>query len=112
MTEAQAQTQELTRRLFTYRRNSDVLTSGKTVHYAPKDATYVLSRYTEDQSVSLFINKGGNESQLALSDYQELDLTPGLEVRDVINGRIIELSETLSIPSRSFLLIEYRRHEY
>jgi neopullulanase len=111
LTEAQVQTQELTRRLFTYRRNSGVLTSGKTVHYAPKNATYVLSRYNEDQAVTLIVNKGENDSELALTDYQELGLSPEVEVRDVISGRIIELSETLSIPSRSFLLIEHRRHE-
>lgn len=112
LTEAQIQTQELTRRLFTYRRNSEVLISGNTLHFAPKDATYVLSRYKEDQSVSLFINKGVTDSQLALSNYQELGLIPGLEVRDVINGRTLELSESLSIPSRSFLLIEHKRHEH
>jgi len=98
--------QDLTRKLFTFRKNSAVLTEGNTLHFAPMEGVYVLSRYTSDKRVTLFINKAERSVDLDLNAYHELSLQKGQTAVDVIDNKTFTVSETIHLAPRSFLLIE------
>ena len=76
------------------------------MHYAPADGVYVLSRYTSNKRVTLFINKAATTSELSLEDYEELSLRPGQSLYDIVNETHFKASTHLPLAPRSFLLIE------
>ena len=106
LTPTQLEVQDLTQKLFTFRKNSAVLTEGNTLHFAPMEGVYVLSRYTSDKRVTLFINKAERSVDLDLNAYHELSLQKGQTAVDVIDNKTFTVSETILLAPRSFLLIE------
>lgn len=106
LTHEQLEVQTLTRKLFRYRKKSRELSEGRTLHYAPADGVYVLSRYTHNKRVTLFINKAATKSELSLKDYEELSLRPGQSLYDIVDETHFKASTHLPLAPRSFLLIE------
>ena len=106
LNQEQLEVQTLTRKLFSYRKKSSEISSGRTLHYAPADGVYVLSRYTPNKRVTLFINKVATKSELSLEDYEELSLRPGQSLYDIVNETHFKASTHLQLAPRSFLLIE------
>lgn len=112
LTQEQLEVQTLTRKLFNYRKKSSELADGRTLHYAPAEGVYVLSRYTSNKRVTLFINKAATTSELSLEDYEELSLRPGQSLYDIVNETHFKASTHFQLAPRSFLLIESSDENY
>ena len=106
LTAQQKTTQTLFAKLFRFRRQSEAMKVGKTIHYAPSDGVYVISRSVENEKLVLFLNKNEEDRVIDLEDYKELR---GFDrYYDPINEIESPKSKFLKIKSRSFLLIQLK----
>ncbi len=106
LTAQQKTTQTIFAKLFRFRRQSEAMKVGKTLHYAPSDGVYVISRSVENEKLVLFLNKNEEDRVIDLEDYKELR---GFDrYYDPINEIESPKSEFLKIKSRSFLLIQLK----
>jgi glycosidase len=106
LTSEQMATQTLFAKLFQLRSRSEAMRFGETLHYAPNDGVYVISRFAENEKLVLFLNKNEEDRQIDLSYYKELQ---GYDrYYDPINEVESSTSKLVKIRSRSFLLIQMK----
>ena len=106
LTAEQKATQTLFAQLFQFRSRSEAMRFGGTLHYAPNDGVYAISRFFENEKLVLFLNKNEEDRQIDLSDYKELQ---GYDrYYDPINEVESSISELISVQPRSFLLIQLK----
>ncbi len=106
LTAEQRATQNLFTKLFQFRNRSEAMRFGETLHYAPNDGVYVISRFFENEKLVLFLNKNEEDRQIDLSDYKELQ---GYDrYYDPINEVESSISELIRVQPRSFLLIQLK----
>jgi len=106
LTADQKATQTLFAKLFQFRSRSEAMRFGETLHYAPNDGVYAISRFFENEKLVLFLNKNEEDRQIDLSDYKELQ---GYDrYYDPINEVESSISELISVQPRSFLLIQLK----
>ncbi len=106
LTSEQKATQTLFAKLFQLRSRSEAMRFGETLHYAPNDGVYVISRFAENEKLVLFLNKNEEDRQIDLSYYKELQ---GYDrYYDPINEIESSTSKLVKIRSRSFLLIQMK----
>ena len=106
LTSEQKATQTLFAKLFQLRSQSEAMRFGETLHYAPNDGVYVISRFVENEKLVLFLNKNEEDRQIDLSNYEELQ---GYDrYYDPINEVESSTSKLVKIRSRSFLLIQIK----
>ncbi len=106
LTAEQKATQALFAQLFQLRSRSEAMRFGETLHYAPNDGVYVISRFVENEKLVLFLNKKEEDRQIDLSDYKELE---GYDrYYDPINKVESSTSKLIRMQPRSFLLIQMK----
>mgnify|MGYP003324369218 FL=1 len=106
LTPEQKSTQVLFAQLFQFRNRSEAMRFGETLHYAPNDGVYVISRFFESEKLVLFLNKNEEDRQIDLSDYKELQ---GYDrYYDPISEVESSISELIRVQPRSFLLIQLK----
>ena len=106
LTAQQEATQTLFAKLYLFRNQSEAMKYGETLHYAPNDGIYVISRFVENEKLTLFLNKNEEDRQINLQDYKELQ---GYDrYYDPINEVESLTSKLIRIKPRSFLLIQMK----
>ena len=106
LTPEQKATQTIFAQLFQLRNRSEAMRFGETLHYAPNDGVYVISRFFESEKLVLFLNKNEEDRQIDLSDYKELQ---GYDrYYDPISEVESSISELIRVQPRSFLLIQLK----
>ena len=99
--------QEYLRTLLQWRRDKEVIHSGKVTHFRPEDGSYIYFRHNEETSVMVVLNKNKEATSLKLDRFQER-LAGYSEGVDVITGEVVMLGSSLDLPSRSALVLELR----
>lgn len=93
------------KQIFNWRKTSDVIHSGKTLHFVPYDNFYVYFRYTEEGSVMVLVNA----SQIGV-DVDWNRFSEGLEKFsggvDIVTGKRVKLREKLTVNGLSSMIIE------
>lgn len=74
LTPEQKDMQQFVKKLLNYRKKSEALTKGKTIHFAPENGIYVLSRNAGEETVVVILNKNREEINLGLNRFKELGL--------------------------------------
>ena len=96
------------RKLFRWRKDKEVIHSGKTVHFLPKDNTYGYFRYNDTDVVFVFINNSVKEQKVPWTRYKEI--SAGLKAgRDVLTGKEVTITDDTVVPPLSTLVVEYKR---
>ncbi len=107
LSDEQKEMQAFVRKLFSFRKETNVLHKGETIHFAPREGVYVLGRFSGPKMVLLALNKNGEEATLDLDGYyKELQLT-GREGKDVFSGESLTVGSTLTIPANGLRLISF-----
>lgn len=92
--------------LLNWRKNKPVIHFGKMMHYVPEDECYVYFRYNAEAKVMVVVNNAEAESKtLRLGRFAEM-LEGITEGTDVISGRRIELTDTLTLPAKTSMVLE------
>ncbi|MEM9678950.1 MAG: cyclomaltodextrinase C-terminal domain-containing protein [Bacteroidota bacterium] len=85
LTDDQKGMQSFLKALLNYRKTSDAIHDGNTVHFAPQEGTYVLFRANDEETVVHIINKNDEPITLDLKRFEEVGLN-GKTVKNIITG--------------------------
>ena len=96
------------RTLFRWRKGKEVIHSGKTLHFIPENNTYGYFRYNGKDVVFVFVNNSEQEQSLPWTRFGEMSAGLG-EGRDVITGKMVNLSDETKVPALSTLIVEFQR---
>jgi glycosidase len=88
LTEAQKDMQSFVRKVLNYRKNSNAIHTGKTMHFAPFKGTYFLFRMLGDEVVVHIMNKNDSKVTIDLNRFKEIGLE-GKTVRNIISGEAL-----------------------
>ena len=92
-------------RLFQWRKGSDAVQNGKTRHFLTRDNTYAYFRYTDKDTVFVFLNNSAEGKVIPWSNYAEIasGLTTGT---NVITGETVS-PEGYVVPAHSSLVVDF-----
>lgn len=92
-------------RLFQWRKSSDAVQNGETKHFLTRDNTYAYFRYTENDTVFVYLNNSSEDKLIPWSNYAEIasGLTTGT---DVITGQTV-CPEGYVVPAHSSLVVDF-----
>ena len=96
--------QSYVKKVLNYRKNSEAIHNGRTIHFAPKDGVYVLFRIQDDEIVTVILNK--NEKPIKLDSQRFIEI--GLEnkkVKNIISDKEFTWKEDLKIDSKGIILL-------
>lgn len=85
LTDAQKNMQYFMSKILNYRKNSEAIQDGKTIHFAPFMGTYFLFRIKGDETVVHIINKNDAPITIDLKQYAEIGLE-GKTLKNIITG--------------------------
>ncbi len=93
-------------KLLQWRKTSQPVTEGKLIHYTPdRTGCYVYARVKDDTTVLVILN--GNDKEEELNMYRFREVTGNASTgKDIISGRVIDISNELSIPAKGIYILE------
>lgn len=103
-----AELHDFTKKIFNWRKNKEVIHSGKTLHFATRDNTYAYFRYNENEAVFVYLNNSSEEKLVPWGNYSEITSTLK-NGRDVMTGANIENLNDMKVAPKGILIIEFDR---
>lgn len=94
--------------LFNWRKGKEVIHSGKTLHFIPRDNTYGYFRYNDKDVVFVFVNNSTEPQKVTWTRFKEITegLSGGL---NVISGKPVTIDDDTEVPPLSTLIVEYKK---
>ncbi|MDR5590676.1 glycoside hydrolase family 13 protein [Christiangramia sp. SM2212] len=99
LTEDQKDMQSFLKKILNYRKDSEAIQTGKTIHFAPENQVYLISRISDTEKVVLILNKNEEAVDLDLSRFEELGFS-GMEFKNLITGKKMKWEDSISLPQR------------
>jgi glycosidase len=96
----QQEMQTFLRRLLNWRKSSEAIAKGRTMHFAPFNGVYVYFRYTDIACVMVIMNKNNAAVQVDTKRFEEI-LGTRSSGYDVMTGRTLSLKDPINIPART-----------
>lgn len=107
LTPRQKEAQEFIRKLLHWRKDKDVIHSGKTTHFLPFDGMYVYFRHNEEDLVMVVLNKNSTQTAMKTERLAEM-LTGKTSAREIITGKTFPSLGELILPARSVSVFEIK----
>ncbi|MCM4155617.1 glycoside hydrolase family 13 protein [Gramella sp. AN32] len=104
LTEGQLEMQNFLKTVLNYRKDSEAIKSGKTIHFAAQDGVYLLSRISADEKLVVILNKNEEVFNLDLTRFEELGFT-GMDFQNLMNKEKITWNTTLELPEKGVYLL-------
>ncbi|MBU2939114.1 glycoside hydrolase family 13 protein [Lacinutrix sp. C3R15] len=104
LTDAQKDMQSFLKKVLHYRKSSDAIHNGKTIHFAPFMGTYFLFRVIEGETVVHIINKNKEPITIDLKRYEEIGLN-GKTLKNIITGETFIWQDKIVLPKKGSLLL-------
>lgn len=101
----QRDAQAFVARLANWRKSQAVIHHGKMMHFGPEHGTWVYFRYDGKQKVMVAFNKNAKPASLPTARFQEM-LKGAKSGVDALTGQTFNLSEALTLPARSVVILE------
>jgi glycosidase len=95
------------RMLARYRQTSPAIGKGKLLQYQPQDNVYVYFRYNDQQRIMCVVNSDDKAKELNMARFSQ-GLSGRKAGKDVVSGKQVDVSGTLSVPAKTFMLIELK----
>ncbi|MDG2281106.1 MAG: glycoside hydrolase family 13 protein [Flavicella sp.] len=96
--------QSFLKTLLNYRKDSQALHHGKTIHFAPEDGVYVLFRKSEDEILAIILNKNKESITLDLNRFSEIGLN-GESVKNIHSKEEFIWDKELNLSSEGVYII-------
>ena len=107
LTSDQKEVQDYLRRLLNWRKSNNVISEGRTMHFAPFDGIYVYFRYIGDRKIMVIMNKNPDGKKINLERFREI-LPDGVSGTDIISGKSILLKELLDVSGKTAMVLELK----
>jgi len=104
LSQDQKEMQSFLKKLLQYRKTSEAISSGKTIHFAPENNTYSLVRVLNDEIFIVILNKNKKPFPLDLSRFDEFGLKDK-KVRNIITGDVFVPGSTLELKEAGVMLL-------
>lgn len=104
LTDAQKGMQLFLKKVLNYRKSSDAIHNGKTIHFAPFMGTYFLFRVIEGETFVHIINKNEEPITIDLNRYEEVGLN-GKTLKNIITGETFKWQDEIILSERGSLLL-------
>jgi glycosidase len=98
--------QDFTKKLLNYRKNKEVIHTGKLLQYVPENNCYVYFRYREDSGVMVIINNHPEEVTLDLKRFKE-GIYTAKEGTEILTDKKLSLRGKLKVSGKTSMVIEY-----
>jgi glycosidase len=96
------------RKLATYRKNNEVLQTGKMMQFVPQDGVYAYFRYNADKTVMMLMN--GEEKEVSLSTARFAERTTGFtQAINVATDEVLADISQIKIPAKTTLVLELKK---
>ena len=107
LTSEQKEMQQYISIIQNWRKNKEVVHTGKLMHFTPEDGIYTYFRYDEDETVMVVLNKNQEEKSLSTKRFSEImgGYSSGKEI--ITSETISDLSE-IKIPAKAAMIIELK----
>ncbi len=99
---------DFTQKILNWRKNKEVIHTGKTKNYVPQDGVFTYFRYNEKESVMVMLNNNDKDQQVDLKRFEE-SLQGFSKGKEVMSGKEWLLQNSIVIPARSSLVIELKK---
>ena len=106
----QVEMQSFLKKVLNYRKNSDAIHNGKTIHFAPEKGVYVLFRIKNDEIVTVILNKNEQPISLNLNRFDEVGLT-GKPVKNIITGEVFTWENSLKLNKKGVVILTTKFRE-
>ena len=108
LTDGQKDMQKYISTILNWRKNSQVIHTGKLMHFAPQNGIYVYFRYNENETVMVILNKNTEAKKLTTGRFAERmnGFTKGNEI--ITSAEINQINE-INIPASSAMIIELKK---
>ncbi|MCQ2177868.1 MAG: alpha-amylase family glycosyl hydrolase [Bacteroidales bacterium] len=93
--------------LFRWRRDSDAVQNGRTVHFLTRDNCYAYFRIADKETVFVFVNNSAEDMTVPWGNYEEISVNLPGEGLNVITGEKFN-PENCTVPAKSTLTIEFK----
>jgi glycosidase len=100
--------QQLMRKLLNWRKDKQVIHSGKLMQFAPIDDVYAYFRYDDNDTVMVVFNRGAETISVDAERFRER-LGDANTAVDVITGKRFDIDEAMSLEPHSVLLLEIEK---
>jgi glycosidase len=97
----------VTKKLFNWRKNKEVIHSGKTTHYIPENNVYVYFRYNEKESVMVIMNNSVEKQKMNINHFKE-SIKNNTSGKDVLSDKSFDLKNDIEIEGKSVLILELK----
>ena len=96
------------RKLANYRKNNEVLQTGKMMQFVPQDGVYVYFRYNADNTVMMLMN--GEEKEVTVSTARFAERTSGFtQAVNVATDEVLADISQIKIPAKTTLVLELKK---
>jgi glycosidase len=92
------------KKLANYRKNNQVLQTGKLMQFIPEDGIYVYFRYNTQQTIMIVMNSNAEEKQLATERYKERTANHKT-AKNIITEEVIAI-KNMKVPAKTTLVLE------
>ncbi len=97
-----------TRNLLNWRKDKEVIHTGKLRHYVPEEGLYVYSRYNEKESVLVILNNNEKESRTVTKDRYPEAMEGFTRGYDVITGKSVDDLASFTVAPKTAMIIELK----
>lgn len=98
---------QFTQKILNWRKDKDVIHTGKTKNYIPQDNVFVYFRYNDKESVMVILNSNEKDQVIDLKRFAE-SLNGFSKGKEIISERELSLQDTLTIPAKTSMVIELK----
>ena len=101
-------------RIWQWRKTSEAVQRGRTLHFLTRDNTYAYFRYLPaaegeaiGKAVFVFLNNSAEDKHIPWSYYDEITPRLGTAAKDVLTGQPVTLSDATVVPAGKTLVVEF-----
>jgi glycosidase len=105
LTPEEKDAQDFIRKLLLWRKNKDVIHSGKLLHFIPFDGIYVFFRYNEKEKVMVVMNKNQENKLLKTERLSEM-LHGCSNAKEIVSGKTTNDLSQFNLPAKSVSIFE------
>ncbi|MFA5296757.1 MAG: alpha-amylase family glycosyl hydrolase [Lutibacter sp.] len=104
----QLEMQSFLKKVLNYRKNSEAIHSGKTIHFAPDNGIYILFRIKDDETVVVILNKNEAPVTLDLNRFEEVGLK-GKSLKNIITDEVFIWNDAMQIDSKGVIILSTKK---
>ena len=101
--------QEFTRKLLQWRKQADVIHSGKLMQFTPFGNVYAYFRYDDDDTVMVIFNLGTDEIDVDMARFAER-LQDAKRATSILDDSELDISDSIELEPRSVLVLDIQNN--